>query len=112
MLPSGSVLAVIVSIGVVDTCRDTVDIGRCQVHCLGALQGFLGSLSSIASHNGEKEDESKSLKIKTQVSNISVVQCNPWQFISVRCTVFLSTCLNYLQPYFFPQSRKTVLCAY
>jgi hypothetical protein len=73
-LPSWKVLAIIVSIRAVHSGRGTVGIGISPVDCLRALQVFLGSLSGIASHNSEKENQSKSLESKTQVSNVSVMR--------------------------------------
>lgn len=59
----GTNLAVVVSIGV-NSSGGGVGVGGCQVNCLGALQGFLGSLSGIASHDGEEDNQSNSLEKK------------------------------------------------
>jgi hypothetical protein len=59
----GTNLAVVVSIGV-NSSGGGVGVWGCQVNCLGALQGFLGSLSGIASHDGEEDNQSNSLENK------------------------------------------------
>jgi hypothetical protein len=68
----GANLAVVVSVGV-HSCGGGVGIWGCQVDCFGTLQGFLGSLGGIASHDGAEDNQSKSLQNKTHNTNSACV---------------------------------------
>jgi hypothetical protein len=64
----GANLAVVVSVGV-HSCGSGVGIRGCQVDCFGTLQGFLGSLGGITSHDGKQDKQSDSLEKKTHNTN-------------------------------------------